>query len=329
MDSILVVIPVYNVAKYLKRCVDSIISQDFENYQILLIDDGSTDESGVVCDEYEMKCSKIKVVHQTNQGQASARNVGIDYAIANDDIEWIAFVDSDDLVHPQYLSALYNSVKKTHSKISMCGFCRFTQEFQYVKFNESIEYSMVDTETLYSTRNTNSVVPWGKIINKACFKDIRFPEGKICEDEFTMYQLLFKYDFLPFIDAPLYGYFTNPDSTMNKKWNPRRLNAFEAFENQLSFFQEHGFKKAYEKVLDSIAYTCSIHIKAIDNDYENRHYKCLLRKKLRKHLKTHKKQVGFSIKKNPMYYECAYPTLMKYYWIITSQLNKLKRKKNV
>ena len=187
----------------------------------------------------------------------------------------------------------------------------------------------MSTEDFFCEHNVNAVVAWGKLYKKELFREIRYPVGKLHEDEFTTYKLLFQYENCAFVNQPLYSYFINNAGITKVSWTTRRLDAFEAFDNQLSFFKENRFKKAYAKVLDSIAYTCSIHIKAIDNDYENRHYKCLLRKKLSKHLKKYKNQVGFSIKKTPMYYEYAYPTLMKYYWLIISQIKKQKGKKNV
>ncbi|WP_407725158.1 glycosyltransferase family 2 protein [Ruminococcus sp. JL13D9] len=327
-SKITVVVPVYKVEKYIKRCIDSILAQTFTEFELILVDDGSPDNCGKICDEYAEKDNRIHVIHKENGGLSDARNVGIDWAFENSNSEWITFIDCDDWIHPRYLEALYDAVKKTGCEISICAYEETTGDNPQVD-ESHLEAEIVNTEDFFCEHNVNAVVAWGKLYKKELFREIRYPVGKLHEDEFTTYKLLFQYENCAFVNQPLYSYFINNAGITKVSWTTRRLDAFEAFDNQLSFFKENRFKKAYAKVLDSIAYTCSIHIKAIDNDYENRHYKCLLRKKLSKHLKKYKNQVGFSIKKTPMYYEYAYPTLMKYYWLIISQIKKQKGKKNV
>ena len=113
------IVPVFNVEKYLKRCLDSLISQSYKNIEIILIDDGSTDESGKICDRYAKEHSNIiKVLHQENQGLSMARNAGLDIAIG----EYIGFVDSDDYVEPKMFERLYNNLLESNADISVCSF---------------------------------------------------------------------------------------------------------------------------------------------------------------------------------------------------------------
>ena len=113
MPLISVIVPVYKVEEYLSRCVDSILSQTFEDFELILIDDGSPDNCGKICDEYTKKDNRVHVIHQENGGLSSARNAGIDWAFENSDSEWLTFIDSDDWVHIQYLDLLLS--KFNHS----------------------------------------------------------------------------------------------------------------------------------------------------------------------------------------------------------------------
>ena len=110
MPVISVIVPVYNVEKYLHRCVDSILAQTFTDFELILVDDGSPDNCGKICDEYAEKDSRIHVIHKVNGGLSDARNAGLDWAFANSNSEWVTFIDSDDWVDKYYLEYLYNSI---------------------------------------------------------------------------------------------------------------------------------------------------------------------------------------------------------------------------
>ena len=116
MAEISVIVPIYNSERYIKRCVDSILTQTFKDFELILLDDGSTDQSGRLCDDYAEQDSRIRVIHQKNQGQASTRNTGIRLSSA----KWIAFVDADDMIHPQYFEILYRVAVENKVKISAC-----------------------------------------------------------------------------------------------------------------------------------------------------------------------------------------------------------------
>ena len=110
MPQISVIVPVYKVEPYLRRCVDSILAQTFTDFELILVDDGSPDNSGAICDEYAQKDARVHVIHQENGGLSAARNAGIDWVFAHSDSQWLTFVDSDDWVHPEYLERLYHAV---------------------------------------------------------------------------------------------------------------------------------------------------------------------------------------------------------------------------
>ena len=120
MPEISVIVPVYNVEPYIRRCVDSILSQTFTDFELILVDDGSPDKCPIICDEYAEKDKRIRVFHQTNQGQATARNKALDWILSNSDSEYVTFVDSDDWVHPRYLELLYKANNNLGTSISQC-----------------------------------------------------------------------------------------------------------------------------------------------------------------------------------------------------------------
>ena len=122
MANISVIVPVYKVEEFLSRCVDSILCQSYPDFEVILVDDGSPDCSGQMCEDYARQDSRIHVIHQENGGLAAARNSGIDWTFAHSDSRWLAVVDSDDWVHPDFLKVLYETAEQTLCKISVCDF---------------------------------------------------------------------------------------------------------------------------------------------------------------------------------------------------------------
>ena len=121
MSSICVIIPIYDAEAYLYRCVDSVLRQTLQDFELILIDDGSLDNSGLICDDYAGQDNRIHVIHQENRGLSAARNAGLDYAFENLKCDWISFIDSDDWVHPRYLEILFKSVNDKKVKVSACN----------------------------------------------------------------------------------------------------------------------------------------------------------------------------------------------------------------
>lgn len=335
MPKISVIVPVYNVEKYLNRCIDSILAQTFTDFELILVDDGSPDNCGKICDEYAAKDSRIHVIHKANGGLSDARNAGIDWTFANSDSEWITFIDSDDWVHPQYLAVLLQACLKHSLKISSARLKQvpdpdYISCFDLIKCVATKE-KIQDVYTLFN--KTVASYACGRLYNKDCFNAIRFPKGKAYEDLFTIYKVFLKHDYIAFVSEELYFYFINPES-ISRKWSSSKFDIFEAYDcilNDLSFQKKWSsvipiVQKDYLKTLGW--YYCQVNHSDFETK-EKKYYLGLIIKKTKKRLKMYKKNADISIKRYPEIYEAAYPTLMKYYWIITSQLNKLKRKKNV
>lgn len=251
MPLISIVVPVYKVEPYLNRCVDSILGQSFQNFELILIDDGSPDRCGEVCDGYAVKDDRIHVIHQENGGLSAARNAGIDWAFANSDSEWITFVDSDDWIHERYLELMYRTAEKNNADVVIAGY-EMTKGDKPVINQEktgAIEYSVED---YYVNHIVNATVAWGKLYRKNCFQSLRYPVGKIHEDEYVTYKILFQQKSVYVIEQPLYAYFQNVDGIIRGKWTPRRLDSIDACEQQVAFFSEKGFLNAAKERFKSL-----------------------------------------------------------------------------
>lgn len=181
MDKISVIIPVYNVEGYLKECLDSIINQTYDNLQIIIIDDGSNDNSGIICDEYAKIDSRITVIHQDNGGLSDARNTGLDLAIG----EYISFVDSDDFISCDYFEFLLNNLIKYDSDISCCAAYKYHSKDNYKSSYVNEVKKMTNNEAIFHLIIEDSYcshAAWAKLYKRQLFNKIRFPKGKIHED---------------------------------------------------------------------------------------------------------------------------------------------------
>lgn len=245
MPKISVIVPVYNVEGYIERCIDSILAQTYQDFELILINDGSKDRSGEICDMYAKTDSRIHVFHKENGGQSSARNLALDWVFANSDSEWIHFVDSDDWIHPQMLEQLLCAASEYNVNISTCGYYEMNGELTSVDIS-AYSFQEFSPEDYYVLQNLNSVMPVAKLYRKHCFENIRYPVGKIHEDEFVSYKLLFAEKRIVVSDMPLYYYYQNPKGTTKSSWNPKRLYGIDAIQEQAVFFQNKGYSRAYE-----------------------------------------------------------------------------------
>lgn len=235
MPEISVIVPVYNTGRFLNRCIDSILNQTFSDFELFLVNDGSTDNSGAICDAYAARDSRVRVIHQENQGQSVARN----NAIARMQGNWVHFVDSDDWIHPRMLELLYEAAREHNVDISVCGYGETTGEDPEVG-EESLHPSVWIPKDFYMQRFINATIPVGKLIRRECLGDNRFPIGKYIDDEYIIYRILFSREKLVYMEAPLYAYFTNVESLTKRAWNPKRLDAWGAYEEQIAFFEKLG-----------------------------------------------------------------------------------------
>ena len=202
-----VIVPVYNVEPYLRKCLDSILVQTYRDLEILTIDDGSTDGSGRICDEYAGKDDRIKVSHTENRGLSAARNLGLDNATG----DWVGFVDSDDWIEPDMYEVLLRKAEETGADVVECG-CYLEYPRGTVEINRpSISVSGVEA-IQYLLREDISNAVWDKLWKRRCFDNIRFPEGRIFEEHATTYRVFGAISALCTISSIKYHYFYRPKS---------------------------------------------------------------------------------------------------------------------
>ena len=185
-DLISVIVPVYKVEKYLEKCINSILSQTYKNLEIFLVDDGSPDNCGKMCDEYAKKDNRIKVIHKQNGGLSAARNTALDVCTG----DYITFVDSDDWVEPNYVEELYNALKKYNCDLSVCGLKRWFEDMTLesivdYKDRQQVFYDK-DFYDLFFCKNEIKHHAWSKMYKKDIFKSLRYPVGRNYEDTYII-----------------------------------------------------------------------------------------------------------------------------------------------
>lgn len=222
---IAIIIPAYNVEKYIERCLDSVISQTFSRFEALLIDDGSTDETGKICDEYAKRDNRIRVLHKKNGGLSDARNYGLDHL--SESIEYVSFIDSDDWVSPCYIENLYNAIQITGSSISVEQFREvFVEDGLQEVTDQLINLRTLDRnsylEDLLYQKNTE-ICAWAKMYSRTIFTELRYPNGKLYEDIPTTYQAVKSSKRIALIDNCDYYYFQRRDSIQNRGFDRRKL----------------------------------------------------------------------------------------------------------
>ncbi|OJH47577.1 glycosyltransferase family 2 protein [Lactococcus lactis] len=203
-ELISVIVPVYNVKEYLEECIRSIINQTYENLEIILVDDGSTDGSSEICDEYAARDKRIRIIHKENGGLSSARNVGINHANGL----YISFVDSDDWLELDLYKILYGAIKATNADIAACG--RYlASESGKLKMHCSDEqriYSRKEALKEIFQLGSIDVAAWDKLYHRSVIEEIRFPEGEINEDTAVVYEVFNNVKKLVHVGCPLYNY---------------------------------------------------------------------------------------------------------------------------
>lgn len=329
MPQISVIVPVYKVEPYLHRCVDSILAQTFTDFELILVDDGSPDNCGAICDEYAQKDSRVHVIHQENGGLSAARNAGIDWVFENSDSEWLTFVDSDDWIHPRMLEQLYHAVLEYNVEVSICGYEETGEDNRWTNA-VAAQVKLWPVEQFYVEHNVNATVAWGKLYARACFADIRYPVGKIYEDEYVTYRILFQFEQVAVIDVPMYAYFVNPEGITKSEWTVKRLDKLDALIEQISFFEGSGLECALRRRIISLALFIVEQrntMKQAAYSHVNKHEFAMMRNCMPYMIIKHHALFPF-VEENYWIYEIAFPRLMEFFWLICALKSKISGKKN-
>ncbi len=251
-EKITVIVSIYNIEKYLENCIKSIINQKYRNLQILLIDDGSTDTSGEICDKYAKIDNRIEVIHKKNGGLADARNSGISLAKG----KYISFIDGDDYIYPTFYMDLYYLIKKYSADISECDFLRINEgdvenaEDIIFKENEKLELGgeLINgkeaIDELFGTKLQSyikKVIVCNKLYSTKVLKDIKFPLGRLHEDEYTTYKILNNSNKVITTKKKLYGYIQTRNSIMRREIKQKRIeDNLDAYIQSSNFFRDRN-----------------------------------------------------------------------------------------
>lgn len=243
-DMVSVIVPVYNTERYLESCLRSILNQTYPAFEVILVDDGSTDGSPAICDSFA--CDRVRVFHQKNAGVSHARNIGVEAAKG----DYIAFVDSDDIVHPKYLEVMMNGFRE-NCGISLCVHRRFCSDSELFFDAEPIqEGSMISSMEAMGLLNEcpipeglAHVTPCAKIYRRSIFDKVRFPEGTRHEDEYIAHLVLKETEAVVQNPSQLYYYREHEDSYMGsirQMKDAAHLVLFDALSKRVDFYQEHA-----------------------------------------------------------------------------------------
>ena len=261
MPEISIIVPVYRAEKYLNACVDSILNQTYSDFELVLIEDGSPDQSGAICDEYAQKDDRVRVIHQPNQGQAAARNHALPMTQGN----WLCYVDSDDAIHPQMLEHLHRAAEESGAGISMCQFLEAPEPPEDYEQPAEFSYTLLtmDEKTLTELHDRDQYPGWvacAKLIRRELVEGYPFHTGRVYEDNEAVTRWLLPAKTLAMLPTQLYFYRTNPESTTKSQFSLKRLDYLWALESMISYFQSVGFhtlaQRFVERYVEAAASAC-------------------------------------------------------------------------
>lgn len=285
-DLISVIIPVYNVDPYLEDCLESIINQEYDNLEIILVDDGSTDRSGLICDEYAEKDKRIKVFHKENGGLSDARNFGLDIATG----EYISFIDSDDYILSNYFSYLEQLISADNADIAVCQFIYVDEKGAFCELGgDRINETIIGNTNcmqyfLYS--EAIDTTAWRKLFRRSLFinSGISFPKGRYHEDIFTTYKLIGRCNVIAVGSECLYAYRKRESSIVNSHFSPKRLDAIdgyvECYDYINTYYPQFRFKVSQNIINSIIVYG----VKMLNSNVSASQYLSSFQSLFRKHV---------------------------------------------
>ncbi len=249
-----IIVPVYNAELYIHQCIDSILAQTYKNFELILVNDGSKDNSGSICNEYCKVDDRIRVFHKENGGQSSARNHGLNNATG----DYIGFIDSDDWIDPEMYSKLINSAKEVNADIVACNLLVMNPNGSFREYNKhAMDFIFSRDEALRELYKNEMLTfsPCNKIYRRELFIGQRFKEESILEDLDISYKIIFKANKIFYIKDALYFYRFNNNSTMRSEFSEKRLDEYIVRKEMYIFYKEH-----YPDISDLVYYEfCKIY----------------------------------------------------------------------
>ena len=246
-----IIVPVYNVESYLERCIESILNQSFKEFELILVNDGSTDGCKDICNEYKTKDKRIKVIHKENGGLSSARNAGLDIARG----KYIGFVDSDDFINKDMYKILFDTIQANNSDMVICDYYKVNEDdinkFRNIKCScENIEVKNLNKlesiDNLFLT-GEKFIFAWNKLYKRELFNDLRYEKGRIYEDEYLAHRILYKCNKVSIIEAKIYYYVQRKGSLINSPFTVRRFDKVYAIKDRVDFLREKKLTNLEDK----------------------------------------------------------------------------------
>lgn len=252
MHMISVIVPIFNTEKYLKRCLESILGQDYSKLEVLLIDDGSTDNSKIICKEYEAKDNRVRYIPKANEGQASARNLALELCTG----DWVSFVDSDDWIEPGMYSEMMGVIKESNVDLVICGWYRNHgfKQIEQRKENTKRFYNNEELMEAYLTTPNITSSMCNKLYRKELWKEMRFPEIRAREDAATIYRIIANVNSAVHIGKSYYVQYVRPGSTERSKFNEKKLVTIEISKAEKVFVSQRYPK--FEHILSCRLVDC-------------------------------------------------------------------------
>lgn len=306
-----IIVPIYNVERYITRCINSILDQAFTNYELILVNDGSTDSSLNICNSFADLDCRIKVYTKPNGGLSDARNFGLKYATG----DYVCFIDSDDFVEANYLLDLYERITSDKTEVAICEYFLVNEDgkkYSKVSLNES-KIRQIGTgkdvlQHLYEKNNVANIVAWNKLYKRTLFDNHRFEKGRLFEDEYMIVPLFWDVQSVSFVNKPLYDYVQRTGSITNSPLDEKKINDQMVFKkNRITFFEN---KSNYFCRLATYDYKNWIIELLSQNEHKlTEHYKKLLRKEYISYIK-------FSDIKSPKQFLKDILVLININWIV-------------
>lgn len=249
MPAVSVIIPVYNTEAYLRKCIESVLNQTIREIEVILVDDGSTDSSGIICDKYKIIDERVQVIHKKNEGISSARNVGIKKASA----DYIMFIDSDDWVEPFFCEDPYRIAIQNEADIVIFPYYVLERNGSIKKSKQKLKSGRIEKEKALELNNESSYA-WNKLYKKDLFKTIEFPFGKMYEDIGTTHKLIYNAKRLYYLDKPLYYYNSVRNNSVTRSFETDYTrDKYDMLWKRASDMEKWGYGSGY-KVLTAWTY---------------------------------------------------------------------------
>ena len=321
MPEISVIVPVYKAEDYLHACVDSILSQTVSDFELILVDDGSPDGCGAICDDYAARDSRVRVIHQENQGQAAARNHALSIAKG----EWVCFVDSDDAVHPQMLERLGQAAAESGAAMSMCRMLEAPEMPE--DFSAPVEVSWellsMEEESLVALFDAGDYPGWvacAKLVRRELVQSHPFCPGRVYEDNEAVCHWIYGAKTVASIPHSLYFYRTNPGSTTQSRFSMKKLDYLWALEGIIRFYSSVGYTTLRERF-------GTLYAEEAAGDYHRVRYELNDPKAARdieKAARRLRREIPFTKAQFEIMFSAMYPKLMRLYWPLEGAARTLR-----